>query len=272
MKRMILTTAALAAVILLVPAASATCPDNTFTNGAADGKWSTPGNWSGGLPDADDNAVIPDDKVCNVDITDAVADTIEVQDGGTLNIETGMKLTLDGDCSPSKVSGDGKIYLEGSASELNFKKTDHAISYSGTAGEIIGQSADALITISTSNLDLTSSVTIKGALAITEDTSDEENPSSTQFVNSGTVNASTGMVDIDVDSISGAGLWQVSASGSAILKFEVTPSTTSDFSLSYGTLLIPSGVHISTIGDLVTFDHGATIMVEGDYFAFNQPS
>jgi hypothetical protein len=253
MKRAILTTAALAAVLFIGASAQAT--DNTFT-GESTSYWNNGDNWDQDhIPTADENAVIPDGKTCNVDITTAVADTVEVQNGGTLNIQTGMKLTLDGDGGTSKVSGTGELRLLGSGSVLAFTTHDHAISYESTPGEITGANSSALITLAGASQSLTSNITISGQLSITEDTSSGD-PMGTSFVNSDEVRANAaGTLDISVDSCSGSGNWRAETSGDAVLQFDLTnpSSLTGDFYLSSGKVKLITGTQISTSGDLAEF-------------------
>ncbi len=193
----------IALAMFIIDAATANATVNTFSeNTPSDGvyKWSTAANWSDGVPDATDRAVIPDNLTCTIYAGDsnAVADTISV--AGTLNIQTYMKLSLDNsddniaaDPDDSEVTGDGFINLQASGSELAFISNDHAVSESGA---IVGQSASAFISIA-SGIKLTSSTTIQGALEIKDATT------SGSFENQGKVyaNSASGTLKISVDSV-----------------------------------------------------------------------
>jgi hypothetical protein len=241
MKKMIFTTAAVLAVLLVGATAQAT--DNTFSD-AGSNDWNTPGNWSlGHVPTADENAVIPADNVCNIGITTAVADTIEVY--GTLNIAAGAKLTLDGsESSTSYVSGAGKVYLLGSGSELSFTSNNHTVSHSGTPGEIIGCHINVKITIT---IVITIEIKITGSMEI--------QASGGTFVNDGIVEAnrngaSDNMLTCYSGTFTGSGTYKVSVSG-ATLKFVLGITATglaTDFVVPAGTLDIDEDV--TTSGDL----------------------
>jgi hypothetical protein len=265
MKRKLLTTAAFVAVLLIGATAQAT--DNTYTNGTTDGKWSTPGNWSGGVPDDTENAVIPAGETCDVDITTAVADTIEVY--GTLNIEPGMKLTLDGSTSSTSYIC-GEVYLEesGTCGNLAFTTNDHELLGNGS---IIGADHCCQITLDTNSQALTNNgVTICGALEITE----SGTPTNTRFINHGVVSAdlASGMLELDVDHLDtgtycASGDWDVSAS-SAILRFTVGSTyLCGKFSVSNGTLDIDANVW--TDGDL-SFTGGGIAVASGMSFKTRQ--
>jgi hypothetical protein len=273
MKRKLLTTAAFVAVLLIGATAQAT--DNTFGYGGSDHNWSTPGNWSGGVPDATENAVIPAGETCDVDISTAVADTIGVY--GTLNIEPGMKLTLDGSTS-SRSCICGTVYLEKNAAtpptavgNLAFTTNGHELIGNGS---IIGADHSCQITLDTNSQVLRSNgVTISGALEITEDTSGGD-PTNTRFINDGTVSANlaSGMLELDVDHLDtgtycASGDWDVSAS-SATLRFTVgSMYLCGKFSVSNGTLDIDDDVW--TDGDL-SFTSGTIDVANGVSFKVNQ--
>jgi hypothetical protein len=282
MKRKLLTTAAVFAALFFVgPAANAAT--YYFYTGGTPGNWNTGANWwstgcgtgtNGTIPNANDHAVICSGEICNV-AANAVADTIEVQTSATLNIQASMVLTLDGSAnSTSYVEGTGRIYLQGSGSELSFTTNDHTISYVSSAGEIVGQHDSALITLDTNSQVLTSEIPISGALAITE----SGTPSDTRFVNSSTVSANlaSGTLELSVDYLDDGmcyapGDWEVSAS-SAVLKFTADSTFLSgDFTVSSGTLDIDTDVWTSgslsftggtiDVADGVSFETGQTATV-----------
>jgi hypothetical protein len=268
MKRTLLTTAAFIAVLLIGANAQA---DNTFNN-ASGNDWNTPANWDQGhVPTAAENAVIPLGETCNVNIATAVADTIEVY--GTLNIQSDCTLTLDNTSSSGSVI-DGTVNLEWTTGSpatygtLAFTTNDHTLSYSSSAGSIIGAGSECLITLGSDNLDLTSNVTISGALAITE----SGTRTSTSFINDGLVSAdlANGTLELAVDALDdgtcSTGDWEVCASG-ATLQFSVgSVKLSGDFYVSDGTLDLDANV--STEGR-PRFS-GGTIDATGVTFGLNQ--
>jgi len=94
----------------------------TFSPSGTSGDWNVAANWNPQkVPGADDRAVIPADKTCDV-TADATVDTIEIEAGGTLNVQArvtpGQNKTFEyvgfetdvyyGNC-PSPGSGNGTI-------------------------------------------------------------------------------------------------------------------------------------------------------------------
>lgn len=88
----------IAALVILGLAVGAQADTITFDgNGNSTGNFDVAVNWNpDGVPDAGDRIVIPDGKTCKVNV-DSEADTVEIEDGGTLVIESGETLTLDND-------------------------------------------------------------------------------------------------------------------------------------------------------------------------------
>ncbi|MCH7701050.1 MAG: hypothetical protein IID37_05130 [Planctomycetes bacterium] len=122
--------------------------DNTWS-GSSGQNWRT----FGGGQDCDDGtrvdapteadrAVIVGGKTCNVDVTTAAADSLNVESGATLNIQGGKKLTLDDDAG-SKTTIAGTLNLQGASSELAFTTNDQTID---GGGKIVGQDNAAKIT------------------------------------------------------------------------------------------------------------------------------
>lgn len=273
MKRAILTTAAIAAVLLI--GANVQAADNTFTNAAGGNTWNTAGNWSrASVPDDTDNAVIPSGQTCNVNIAAAEADSVKVE--GTLNIPANTKLTLDGSTnSTSFVSGLGRIYLQGSASELNFTTTDQTISYGSSPGEIIGLNDSAIISVdddpNETLTELTNKITISGSLTIAV--------ADATFDNDGIVRAdrNNGAGDQKLTCVTGTytgsstGTYKVTASGSTLLfSSTITDATTglaTNFEVVDGTLDID--VDVSTTGDL-SFTGGRIEVDDDAWFRINQ--
>jgi fibronectin-binding autotransporter adhesin len=268
MKRTILTTAAFAAVMFIGAGAQAQC---TFT-GATDSDWNDASNWSGGIPTAADNAVIPAGKTCDVDTDAAVADTVEVY--GTLNILTGnKKLTLDGDGGTSYVSGTGRIYLNDSGSELSFTSNNHTISYKGSPGEIVGLNDDALLTVATTGITLTNEISISGSLEI--------QASSATVHNKGTVkaNRNNGVGDREITCASGTytgtttGTYKVCVSGSRLsFSAGITAASTNlenDFEATDGGIF-DIDENVATKGDFTISSGGSIEVASNKSFSFNQ--
>jgi hypothetical protein len=185
MKRTILTTAAIAAVILfLVPGVNA--DDKYFRPSTSSSTWSdddlSTGSWYNdpdagdrvSRPSTGDTAYILPNKTCVVDVTDADPDAFVVQSSGALQIDTGKKLTI---ISNSSVASENGVVLVGDDSYLAIASS---LTISGD-GSIDGQDNDAEIQIA-SNQTLTSTTTITGALQIVGD-------SNAVFDNDGIVSA-----------------------------------------------------------------------------------
>jgi hypothetical protein len=270
MKRTILTTAAFAAVLFI--GASAQAQDNTFRYAGANHNWSTAANWSGGVPTAAHNVVIPPGETCDVDTNAAVADTVEVY--GTLNILTGnKKLTLDGNGGTSYVSGTGRIYLDDSGSELSFTSNNHTISYKGSSGEIVGLNDDALLTVATTGITLTNEISISGSLEI--------QASSATVHNKGTVkaNRNNGVGDREITCASGTytgtttGTYKVCASGSRLsFSAGITAASTNlenDFEATDGGIF-DINENVATKGDFTISSGGSIEVASNKSFSFNQ--
>lgn len=242
MKRMLLTAAALLAVMIMLNVSTANAADYR-SKGAGPADWADYTSWqicvdgewrdavSGEVPDADDFATIRATQQIDVaaEDPDQSADHIDV--AGALHIEAGRTLTLDGSSSAtSYVSGNGQMYLEVSGSTgsfLAFTTTDQVLSYVSTQGKITGAGEAAEIRIADSR-KLTSQIIIDGSLKIAPAPS----ASSTRFINGtgGLVHANAaGTLDLQVDEldewVTGSnevrtpGDWQVSTSPSAVLRF-----------------------------------------------------
>jgi hypothetical protein len=144
---------------------------------------------------------------------------------GTLVIEAGVVLTLDGEsgtCASGVHVIDGSVVLEGSGSTLRFIDTSQTVQ---GAGDIEGQNNAAKIEIEsgisfTLMLDTAPNpdepFDLEGTLQIT---------GSGSFINDGKVHANaTGVLKVNVASISGLGTWEASESSSATLRFEFPDS------------------------------------------------
>jgi hypothetical protein len=132
--------------------------------------WDSPNVWRDGpglgdsvvaAPDADDRAVIPNGKTCNIDSA-AVSGSLDVQ--GTLNIEAGQSLTLSNSTDLLAALDDsvvdGTVNLQGAGSQLKFVTNDHI--FTGD-GDIFGQDAAAEIEIAL-GVRFTTQVDITGEL------------------------------------------------------------------------------------------------------------
>jgi hypothetical protein len=165
MKRTILTTAALAAVILMASGASADVTSKYFYYAAGSASWDTSAYWftepdgagtPNSPPSSSERAVIQ--TACSLDTSKEV-ESIDVRN--TLSIQDDRVLTLNnGSSSDSTISG--TVYLVDSDSELAITTNNHTISGSGS---LVGQDDDALITVASSRT-LTNQTTIAGAMKI----------------------------------------------------------------------------------------------------------
>ncbi len=69
---------------------------NTSWKGGT-GNWSTAANWSNGsVPTSTSDVFVPDGALLSVDVTDAVVNNINVQDGGQLTINSTQELSVSG--------------------------------------------------------------------------------------------------------------------------------------------------------------------------------
>jgi hypothetical protein len=264
MKRTILTTAAFAAVILLVPAASA--QDTGDYRSVGSGDWDTVGTWEywdgdswetpGSAPSASTYVTIQAGDQVDIAAEDsnALADHITVESTGTLNVEAGRTLTVDGsDNSVSSV--DGTINLEGSGSKLVITTNNHTLV---GGGSIDGQNAAAAIEIAT-NMTLTNTAAITGNLLITP----VSEATGTTFINNGVVHANNaGTLYIGPDSIGvSSGVWQVSTSESAVLQIDASSANSHSGSVNVFNGLLDVDNDFATTGNL-TFT-GGSIDVQG---------
>lgn len=86
------------ACTLVFSAAAAAQGDVITFDGSESSSWHDPDNWTPpGVPTEADRVVIPENKWCQIENDDAFADTIVVEEGGILEIMSGMVLTLDND-------------------------------------------------------------------------------------------------------------------------------------------------------------------------------
>jgi hypothetical protein len=253
MKKTIFTTAAVLAALAFVGSANAATYYFYVDEDGTPGNWNVAANWfddncethtsAGAVPTASDRAVICSGQVCNVDAVDntTTVDTLDVQ--GTLNIAPNDTLTVQnnddngtGGAGDNHSVVDGTLNLEKEDAEppttfgkLSFTINDHQITGSGS---IVGAHDSCQILLSSNNLDLTSSVTISGALAITS------GASTTSFVNSspGLVYANAnGTLEISPDSIGdSSGSWQVGNDPGAMLWINASSAATHDGSVTVG--------------------------------------
>mgnify|MGYP000712719766 CR=1 FL=1 len=89
--------------LLLLSATGAFAADKTWTGGASDGgKWSTAGNWDGGVPGAADTAIFNEDVTVDLD---AAADALVIQ------IANGKKVTLNTGANALTIANIGSIQI-----------------------------------------------------------------------------------------------------------------------------------------------------------------
>jgi hypothetical protein len=263
MKRTILTTAAFAAVILLVPAASAQNPGDYRSVGSGD--WDTVGTWQywdgdswetpGSAPSASTFVTIQTGHDIDIDTSPEYADHITVEAGAQLDIEAGRTLTLDGsDRSVSSVVG--TINLEGSGAKLIFTTNDQTLV---GGGSIDGQNDGAAIEMATSTT-LTNTTTITGNLQITP----ISGASSTTFINNGVVHANNaGTLEVHPNEIGvSSGVWQVSSSVDAILWIRAASAGSHGGSINVFRGTLDVDYNFTTTGNL-TFTGQTIDVVDG---------
>ncbi|MFM9996289.1 MAG: G8 domain-containing protein [Phycisphaerales bacterium] len=239
--------------VVVCLAASASATTKTFV--PSSGIWNDVNNWSpSGLPTVNDNVVIPGGKVCNVDITTATAQTMEVY--GTLNIQPGKKLTLDLYTSnvPLDSIVDGIVTLvhdNTGFGTLTFAQGTHTVTGDG---RIAGQEVTCTIEVGSSSIltnelagsgeGIRESLTIRGLTA-----SGQTNGT---FVNQGLVEA-VGHLTLHADTIlddDGTGLWKA-VSCKTVLQFDRQAlGLDGDFQLGCGSKFL-FNASIKTCGTLI---------------------
>lgn len=159
----IMTSIASACAIACMTA-SAEATNKTFTPSGNSGVWNDANNWSpNGVPTNNDNVVIPSGKTCNVDVTNAAAQTMEVY--GNLHVQPGKKLSLDLSNAnvplDSFVDAGGIVLLQHDMTgdgTLAFFQGTHTVS---GGGRIEGQDEGCVIEIGAGNV-LTNELDARG--------------------------------------------------------------------------------------------------------------
>jgi hypothetical protein len=277
MKRVLLTTAAICAVMCFGLTAYAQSAGDFRTKDTVTGAqgWSDhtiwevyiSGSWqplaSGYPADTTKNVTIQTPSsatlTVDVDVTDAAAAQLIVQSSAFVRIRDGKTLEIRGASSVYEAGGldlyDGDATLKISDS-LTFSST-------GSSSSIKGESGTAQIAIASSKT-LTSTTTIRGRLQIAP----ASGASSTAFVNDtgGLVLAdAAGTLDMQADTVSGAGDWQVSSNGSAVLQFTTgSQCLTGRFDVDNGTLNILDTVCTTGVLD---FQGGEIDVINGKSFS-----
>jgi len=260
MKKLLTTAAIFAAVMICAPAMALN--NNTFQPAGATGNWNVAGNWSGGVPGAGDNAIIPDGKTCYVNVSDARAGAFTVQGAGVLSVNSSCMLEIDNN---SSVNATGGVLLTGSGSTLRISGN---LTISGN-GSLEGQDNSAQVELSSScTLTLASTTTIEGALQLVP----KSGASNTTFLNLGTVRAdrSSNTLVVDVDALDDActtdvdGDWEVADYSTSKLSLRISSTILQgDFSVTNGTLDVQAD--IMTSGDL-SFTGGKIEVAAGMVF------
>lgn len=177
--------AAMCVLIAAAPASAQVC-DKTFSPSIGNtGDWDDDTQWDPPLqPTAEERACIPAGKTAIVDVSNAVADSIDVD--GAIQIDNGAKLTID---ITSKV--DGVIYLTGTL------RTTWIFRIHGTGEIRLIPDGNTPKIHNGFQLTLDAGMTIKGAGRI-------EGP----FQNDGTVRADGGTLDVALAiNLGGDGTW-----------------------------------------------------------------
>jgi hypothetical protein len=169
-------------------------------------------------------------------------DCVGVATGARLFIMAGT-LTLTGCGGQDTSAVDGRVILNGPTSVLRIASNDHTLT---GQGYVQGRHNFARIEIGSART-VNSGITIEGMLQICP----APGASNTTFVNAsgGRVRANTaGTLDVAPDVVLGAGDWQVSASGSAVLQFTTgSHCLGGDFEVDAGRLNILADVCTSGV-------------------------
>lgn len=259
------------------------------------GNWNDTDNWSDNtVPVAGDTAIIARDHTITVDDASRAAASVIVQDGGTLDFNTGAAATLTIDDTTTagfglKIEPHGEVTLtEGSngstlilgndgvrhviegvlrlpddGSVLQISTDTATSTVIAGSGAIVGEDDAAAIRIKTA-LTVKMETTIEGQLRI-EDISGADGV----FVNNGLVDANvSGTITLDDLKIRGSGLFRIShASGE--IEFEPDVAATqlgADFHIYNGTLDVQESV--ITGGHLHWVD-GSIVPASGKVFEAN---
>ncbi|MCH7719811.1 MAG: hypothetical protein IH988_02305 [Planctomycetes bacterium] len=208
-------------------------------------------NGSTGLPTVNDHVIILSGLTCEADGFGQNCGDLQVEADAVVNISGNHDLQIRPPSGDLTSTITGTIYVKDDGSSLSVNNNDHT--FDGT-GKIVGENSGAEIGLG-GNVELTSQITIEGALAI-----QEPNFFDATFINQGTVNANaSGTLAIIVEDLqdSSAAVWKVTASG-AVLKFDIEATVadvlSGDFEVSNGTLDI-DGPGFETSGTL-TFTGG----------------
>lgn len=246
--------------------AYARATERHFTDATADHKWSTANNWNpSGVPTDGDHAVIDSNKLCNVDILNARADSFEVVTTARLVILGSGALEMD---SNSSIADAGGVQLNQGAELL----ISGSLTLSGN-GSLRGLRTTATIKF-TGNYDLANTSTIEGAMII-----QHQSTGRFRLINDGLVhaNADEGQSQSDrtllltEGTFRGSGEYKVSHDSRCKLEFAggvIDTGLAADFTVEAGTLAINED--ITTTGHL-TFTGGTIVVDDNDAFTAGSP-
>ncbi len=256
MKSKSLITAAAFAAFVFATGPATHAANNTFQpdGDGVNGAWNDSNDWSGGIPDATDNVIVPSGKICALDTTAGLADSLEI--AGTLNV-TGVSLTVDG-TSDSDHSITGSVFLKDGSASLVFTSTNHTMS--GSNGKIDGEHNSAQIEDDNNprTLTINTGFSIVGALQLKLPVA----VSGGAKIDADDGNTNRTTITFSV-APTGAGDFKATAS-SAVMKFGVASTSMSgNFYVSGGGIL-DVDENVSTTGDLKSFTGtGSKIDVAG---------
>jgi hypothetical protein len=290
--KVLLTTAALAAIFVLAvpasaadvffrPSSSANWSDDDAENSYAASVWwdAETGGSQRARPANGDVAIILSGKRCDVDVTTARADAFDVRGTGVLSIDAGMALEIDTDAN-SSVAGQALygygVFLEGDDSELRISGTG-SMQISG-GGSICGEHNNAMFNISsTATVTLVSGTAIEGALEIRAGSGTFDNDG---LVKADYVSASSYKITLYNGTFAGgSGIYQVPVDASGDPEIEiynyndtVYPTTTgmsANFLVEDGTLDVNKTVTttggLQQTGGVIDVKSGESFTASGAY-------
>jgi hypothetical protein len=156
--------------LLIFGAGDMLCAQTTWT-GSVSTAWNTAGNWTAGIPDANDDVTIP--NVTNdpvISAAGAVAKSVTVQTGGLLTIDATGTITIDGSTAQGflnkgTVQNNGTITIGANANVGQYGIYNEG-TFSNTGGHInIDRSSFAALYIESGTFTNTGAITIGANIA-----------------------------------------------------------------------------------------------------------
>lgn len=145
-----------------------------YTCNVSNGNWDDSSTWSpSGVPGLNDKATIGSSQTVTVRFDQGIG-ILRLQNGGTINVNSSKKLTIDGTVSSplSDAAGQhlfaGAFNLSGAGSTLQFTSRDHNLSDSGAGTGIIRLANASAVFAIDSTYKVTNEVAIAGMGVIRE--------------------------------------------------------------------------------------------------------